>query len=149
MLLHKADALRTIQLLALFDKISSIELFKPTKAHATRSSFYLIAKNVQPQQAEALAAVASWKKAWKEATFPQSTNEEAENVQIDIAKEVEEVLSSFGERLIELGNPIWQIQRDALGKVKWLRPKGEETVPKSNGVSISLDDAVAELNLNG
>jgi len=125
MLLHKVDVFRTVQLLALFDKIASIQLFKPAKTHATRSSFYLIAKNVQPRNAEALAAVEGWKEAWRVATFPCFLDEDFQDVQAVDSTEVEDLLKIFGERVVELGNPIWQIQKDALGKAQWFRGEGK------------------------
>jgi hypothetical protein len=48
-LLHNIEAWNTCTLLKAFDSFSSIVLFKPEKKYATRSSFYLVAKNVQPE----------------------------------------------------------------------------------------------------
>lgn len=122
MLLHKVDEWKTIKLLSLFDNFSQIELFKPLAGHRKRSSFYLIAKDVQPRQSEALSAVNEWKAAWKDATFPISgdkktadrTDVSEEHVRLE---EVSELLASFGERLINLGEPIWRIQKDALKRL--------------------------------
>lgn len=119
MLLHKVDEWRTMKLLNVFDKISHLELFKPLAGHQKRSSFYLIAKNVQPRHPEAISAVNEWKAAWKNATFPEFTNKEIadpDNFSEERVRpeEVSEFLASFGERLINLGEPIWRIQKDAL-----------------------------------
>lgn len=70
LLLHKPKLWNIVKLLSLFDKISKVQLLKSPVAHKTRSSFYLIAKNVQSQHPEALRAIAYWKSTWKSLTFP-------------------------------------------------------------------------------
>jgi 23S rRNA U2552 (ribose-2'-O)-methylase RlmE/FtsJ len=127
MLLHKLEAWKTIALLYLFDQIAHVQLFKPKRGHATRSSFYLVAKNVQPEHAEAVAAVQGWKETWKAATFPEADITEVANASTVATRryqepEIESLLASFGERLVLLGDPIWEIQRQALGN--WLREIG-------------------------
>ena len=125
MLLHKVEMWNTMKLLSIFDKISQIELLKPRRSHRTRGSFYLIAKNVQPDQPEALVAINEWKEDWKNATFPPSADE-GEQDRTDVVEQDEEVsslLASFGERLIELGGPVWEIQKNALRDAPWLKTK--------------------------
>lgn len=122
MLLHKVEAWRTMKLLCSFDRFSQIELFKPLAAHRKRSSFYLIAKNVQPRQPAAVGAVNEWKTIWKNATFkilsdPDIADRTDGSEEHERAEEVPEILASFGERWIKLGEPIWRIQRDALKKL--------------------------------
>ena len=150
MLLHKVEMWRTLTLLSIFDKISDIELFKPITCHRTRGSFYLIAKNVQPNQPEALVAIDEWKEAWKTATFPLSTDEWNQDQPVFVEthvldEEVSSLLTSFGERLIELGEHVWQIQKNALKGAPWLKRKevrpsgttvGQVEVP---GSSASVD----------
>ena len=46
MLLHKVEVWDTFQILYAFSGFASVQLYKPKKYHATRSSFYLIATNV-------------------------------------------------------------------------------------------------------
>ena len=130
MLLHKVQEWRTMKLLGVFDKISRLRLFKPMQGHRTRGSFYLIAEDVQPRQPEAIGAVNEWKATWKNATFPAYTDKEisdpAEVPEEHVRpEEVSEFLASFGERLIELGEPIWRIQKDALEG--WLKRKKTES----------------------
>lgn len=129
MLLHKPEMWKTMGLLSIFDKISHIELFKPVKSHKNRSSFYLIAKNVQPNRPEAVAAINEWKAAWKNATFPSSVDEkdcgQPDFVETHVPnEEVSNLLASLGEPLIELGEPgepVWQIQKEALKKAPWIK----------------------------
>ena len=115
MLLHKVEGWKTMKLLDTFDKIAQIELFKPGAGHKTRSSFYRIAKDVRAREAVALAAVAEWTKSWKNATLSISTETDRGN------EEVSKLLESFGERLIELGNPIWEIPKNALEAAPWFK----------------------------
>lgn len=132
LLLHRPEMSNTVKLLSLFDKISEIRLLKLTVAHRTRSSFYLVAKNVQSQRPEALLAIAYWKSTWKSLTFPSSQdekeNEQQQEEQMRMeAKEAMGLLSRFGDRLLESEEPVRLIQRDALKKAPWLKCK--ETGP--------------------
>lgn len=115
MLLHKVELWKTMKLLNTFDQIAQIELFKPAAGHRTRSSFYLVAKNVQPREVVALAAVDEWKQAWKTATFSGFAGTEEGN------EEISRLFENFGDRLIELGNPIWEIQKNALKTAPWFK----------------------------
>jgi len=136
MLLHKVEKWKTMKLLGMFDKVSQIRLFKPVTSHRLKSSFYLIASNVQPHHPEAVAAIKEWKAAWKDATFPPAADEEDRD-QSDSddrhvrSEEVSSLLAGFGGRLIELGEPVWQIQKDALRQAPWLK----ETAGKIPGTS--------------
>ena len=132
MLLHKVEMWRTVELLSFFDRFSHVELFKPTTGHKTRSSFYLVAKDVQPYQPEALHAVKEWKASWKNATFRESAEGfDAKRVDLDNElvrdKEVSSLVENFGKRLIELGEPIWRIQKDALRQAPWFKKEGSGT----------------------
>jgi 23S rRNA U2552 (ribose-2'-O)-methylase RlmE/FtsJ len=107
-LLHKLEMWSNLQLLYMFSKFSEVQLFKPAKSHAIRSSFYLIAKGVQPHNPHAVKAISTWKRAWLATTFrsrPEDTTTE---------KEVQVALSQFGEHYVRLGIPIWSIQKAAL-----------------------------------
>lgn len=111
MLLHRVCAWPTLKLLHTFYKFSSkVQLFKPTKKHALRSSFYLVAKGVDPHAPAAVEAVKTWKQLWASTTFGFSTwNEETSS-----EDEIQSVLADFGEKIIELAEPVWKIQSKAL-----------------------------------
>ena len=134
MLLHKLAAYRTVKLLHLFDKFAQVQLFKPTSSHKIRGTFYLIAKHVQPGHPEAVAAVNEWKRVWKKLTFP-TLDQDGQVKPPDAAKEseltqeVSDLLAVFGERIIELGEPVWQIQKAALATKNWRtwKPKKQWT----------------------
>ncbi len=122
MLLHKADAFDNIELLKRFDKFSKLMLFKPRTAHATRSSFYLIAKEVDPTHPTAQYAVEQWKKDWKKATL---AGDEGTGMNRELSTEirVNAVLEEFGPRLIELAREIWVTQKNALSRASYIKPK--------------------------
>lgn len=119
-LLHKLEAWDTAELLHLFQQFSSIQLFKPKQKHAIRSSFYLVAKDVQPATVAAKAVVDLWKQAWWHATFGGEDGTGAVKV---YAKEeyVRAMLEDFGNELIEIGRPIWEIQANALSKMEFVQ----------------------------
>jgi 23S rRNA U2552 (ribose-2'-O)-methylase RlmE/FtsJ len=118
-LLHKVEATDTVSLLYRFNKFSSVKLFKPTRHHAKRSSFYMIATNIQSQHSEAVLAVERWKRLWKVATF--GTDVEYEEELRTECLDAEEVLGEFGRELVRLGREIWGIQAKALEKAPFIK----------------------------
>lgn len=118
-LLHKVEALATVQLLHTFDKFASIQLFKHTRFHARRSSFYMLATNIRADSEDAKTAIERWKSQWKIATF--GTDKDHCGVsQLDMS-DVEVILKEFGARLISLGRRVWEIQANALEKAPFIR----------------------------
>ncbi|KFX92207.1 hypothetical protein O988_07375 [Pseudogymnoascus sp. VKM F-3808] len=113
MLLHKIEAWRTLELLYRFSGFSAVRVFKPAKAHAKRSSFYLVASNVQPQSDAAKAAVKVWKQSWWGATFGGEKGTGSPESAVD-EDHVRFVLEQFSSMFTELAMPIWKIQGDAL-----------------------------------
>ena len=134
MLLHKADAFDNIELLKIFDTIAKIKLFKPQCAHSPRSSFYLIARDVDPTHPKAQEAIQKWKEDWKNATI---AGDEGTGVNKEMPTEdhVKAVLEEFGPRLIELAKAIWLVQKNALAKASYTRSSSPRTpsnvVPRS------------------
>lgn len=112
----------TIKLIAVFDKIAKIKLFKPVSFHKWYGTFYLIAKDLKPGRPEAAAAVKEWKKVWKELTFPTLDQNRQDppkaTTEPEMVGKVFELLKS-AERIIELAEPIWQMQKEALAKGRW------------------------------
>lgn len=102
-LLHMVDAWDTVKLLFQFNSFASIQLFKPVKKHGIRSTFYLVARDVNSDDPAAIAAVAQWKADWKEATFIYNEDTTlVEKVKPWNMSERIHVLDEFGSRLIEL-----------------------------------------------
>jgi hypothetical protein len=67
------EAWQTIKMLQAFHRLSDIQLFKPTVGHASRSSFYMFALNVEPDHPEALTAKEVSRHTWQGATFVSAT----------------------------------------------------------------------------
>ncbi|KXH51172.1 hypothetical protein CNYM01_04502 [Colletotrichum nymphaeae SA-01] len=122
MLLHKPEAWRTILQLRLFSKFSNIFAKKPRSSHKKRSSFYLVATNVQSKHPAAIKAIASWKKTWNDLTFGVEDNVANDSLGEE-EPSVEEVLDDFGEQLVRLGRSVWHIQGQALEKAPFIQGK--------------------------
>lgn len=118
-LLHKAEAPDTVQLLHTFEKFASVRLYKPTKSHAKRSSFYMLATNIRADCEEAAMAINRWKEVWKMATL--GTDDMYHKTLLENALDAEALLKEFGPRLVELGKEIWDIQANALAKAPFVR----------------------------
>ena len=137
-LLHKIDTWDTVLTLRAFDRFASIALFKPLTAHKARSSFYLIAKNVQPHHRDALVGIQDWTKAWKDATFHALTGEGREDIfpgngngSTALGRYVAKVMDEFGERLVTLGENSWKIQEEAIRKSHWFKEMKTEEISKA------------------
>ncbi|KAL8671400.1 MAG: hypothetical protein Q9168_004091 [Polycauliona sp. 1 TL-2023] len=125
-LLHKAEAWDTMCLLKNFSSFAKVSLFKPESAHRQRSTFYLVAKDVQSLSSEAATFIGGWKVAWTEATFGGE-----EGIGADPAMpqdtEVDDLLHDFGPELIQLAQRIWSIQAEALDHSHWLPGSAKKT----------------------
>ncbi|TQV90206.1 FtsJ-like methyltransferase family protein [Cordyceps javanica] len=103
-LLKKVESWDTVCFIHRFNKFSSIKLYKPECGHKIRSSFYLVASNIQSQHPEALLAIAKWKSVWSAVTF--GTEEKLANVINEGEPAPEILLEEFGATLIEQGSDI-------------------------------------------
>jgi 23S rRNA U2552 (ribose-2'-O)-methylase RlmE/FtsJ len=119
MLLHKLESWHTLQTLYAFAGFAKVQAYKPRACHTTRSSFYLIATNVQPTSHAARTSLATWKAMWKDATV--GSLNPTEDSTTDTEQKVVTLLRDFGAQILELGNPVWLVQRDALSKKSWTR----------------------------
>ncbi|KAL5411299.1 hypothetical protein PMIN04_010310 [Paraphaeosphaeria minitans] len=124
-LLRKLENWDVLRLLHQFSSFADIQLFKPQKKHAVRSTFYLVAKNVQPDVESAKAALDEWKKNWSRATFGDigRTGENAREVD---AETVQEIVGEFGQKLIELATPLWKIQASALKRQDFTKARNRD-----------------------
>ncbi|KAH8665751.1 hypothetical protein BGZ60DRAFT_378592 [Tricladium varicosporioides] len=103
-------------LLAGLHKFAAVQVFKPKSKHATRSSFYMIAKDVRPDGAK--TAIQEWKDSWWKATFGGEDGTGERQVEPPESF-ITAVLKEYGERLMEMGRAIWRIQADALSKTDY------------------------------
>ena len=114
-LLHRLETWNTVNLIWEFHKISSVRLFKPKSCYTKRSTFYMVATNVESQRPEAIEAVKLWKRIWWMATF--GSDEEYGKVLLDEESSVETLLEGFGPELVNLGKAIWKTEADSLANV--------------------------------
>ncbi|KAH6611503.1 hypothetical protein Trco_001523 [Trichoderma cornu-damae] len=117
-LLHKLDAVHTVSLIYAFSKFSRIKLFKPRRAHAKRSSFYMIAANIQSNSLHAREAMESWRLMWRVMTF--ASDEERQRISESHVDE-RVLVEQFGPELVRLGREIWEIQARALEKAPFMQ----------------------------
>lgn len=116
--LHSVEEPDTFEILYQFHQFSSVQLFKPTKGHKDRSSFYMMASDIKVDHAEAVKAVEGWKRTWKIATFG-SEEEFKQNTTRDSAW-AKQILDTFGEVLIQKSKAMWVTQFDALAKAPYV-----------------------------
>lgn len=129
-LLHKIEALNTVRILYAFEKFASVQLYKPTRAHAKRSSFYMLATNIKTDCEEMAVAIGRWKRIWKTATL--DTDDMYYKALEESGPDIEDLLQEFGPRLVELGKDAWEIQANALAKAPFLKD-GEKPRRRGGG----------------
>lgn len=132
MLLHKIDCFSSAFILYTLSTFAKVEVFKPARKHNTRSSFYMVAKDVQPGSEAAKAALKKWKATWWKATFGDGTSEDGPadpRAQTDEG-ELYKMLQEFGPTLMELGRPVWDVQAEALKRTEYAGD-GSELPPLS------------------
>lgn len=139
-LLHKADAFNTIEILKDFCSISeSVMLFKPQTAHQKKASFYMVAKGVRSSGREARGCVAKWRACWTRTTFG-GAHQTGLQPETPTTADVDALLAEFGPKLIAMSQDVWKIQAEALKraldmKFKYPRPRHnmQSKAPSSSG----------------
>ena len=99
-LIHRLQGFITLELVYLFAQLSSFQLFKPPRAHAKSSSFYMVATNVQVEHPEALKAIECWKQLWKVAIFGGA--EEFKKLVHRDSRRAEAIVKNFGPAIVQL-----------------------------------------------
>ncbi|PHH92740.1 hypothetical protein CDD83_5569 [Cordyceps sp. RAO-2017] len=119
MLLHRVEAWNTVCLLWALRQFSQVRLYKPRAGHAKRSSFYLLATEIQSRSPAAARAVERWKGLWRMATF--GSDDDFGAALRDGKPSPEEMLEEFGAELGRMGRRVWRIQADALERAPFNR----------------------------
>ncbi|KAK0731965.1 hypothetical protein B0H67DRAFT_474411 [Lasiosphaeris hirsuta] len=125
-LLHRAGTWHALAVVHAVAGFADVALFKPARAHRTRSSFYLVARNVRPESAAAREAVAAWKARWRAATFGGEDDGDLAEVFGHVEDDgVEAVLKAFGPRYAELAEPVFAVQAEALRRAPFVRGRNQ------------------------
>lgn len=123
-LMHKLDSWRSFDLIHQFSKMATVKLYKHYRHHKIRSSFYLVAKNIQVDSAFAKEMVAMWKQRYKIATFGND-QEYAEMHRVTRETALVE-REKFGEKYVAMGKKIWKTQADGLENAPFLKKHTKE-----------------------
>lgn len=116
MLLHQAYSPTSVRLLEAFDQFSTVHLIKHNVSHVKRTSFYLVAKNVDPAHDRAKRLVEQMRSSWRLHTaLSFGVSFPGEELNDDFYEDsMESIMESFGEKLIELAEPAWRLQTRAM-----------------------------------
>ncbi|KAB5549507.1 hypothetical protein GE09DRAFT_176241 [Coniochaeta sp. 2T2.1] len=128
-LLHRPETWNTCQVMYVLSQFSRVRSFKPGYAHATRSSFYLIAEDVESESHTAKEAVQRWKALGRRLTLDTEPGEvvtggdsdDGDGVNMISGENVDVVLGKFGRCYLHLSRPIWQAYARALKKAPWTK----------------------------
>lgn len=126
-LLHKLEARDTVDVLYTFSQFSTVKLFKPQRAHAKRSSFYMVATDIQSDSPHVKEAIQAWRHMWRIMTF--ASDEERQRASEGHLDE-QVLVEQFGPDLVRLGRAIWEIQARALEKAPFMHA-GQTEDPKT------------------
>lgn len=122
-LLHRSGRVRIFRLLRMFCRFSQVQIFKPAKAHAIKSSFYLVAKNIQPESPACIEAMNLFKLVWERATLKDESASSALLYRdLGLVEEsLQPELEDFGHTFVELIRHTWKLQADALEKAPFTK----------------------------
>lgn len=122
-LLHRSGRVRIFRLLRMFSQFSQVRIFKPAKAHAIKSSFYLVAKNIQSESPACIEAMDIFKLTWERATLKDESASSAllyKDLGL-VEQSLQPELENFGSTFVELVRHTWKIQADALEKAPFTK----------------------------
>jgi hypothetical protein len=117
-LLHKVEAMDTVELLYRFSRFSIVKLFKSSRSHTKRSSFYMVATDIQTGHPEVAMAISQWKRMWEVSTF--GSGDECESRIRENSSRAQDIMDDFGPELVRMGKDIWDIQARALSKAPFV-----------------------------
>ncbi|KAJ5761171.1 hypothetical protein N7520_008327 [Penicillium odoratum] len=120
LLLHRVEAWDTVCILNAFNQFSEIELYKHPKCHAIKSSFYLVARNIDLEHPAAKESVSYWRSLWRYLTFKDIPVPESTLYGSDDAF-VQKLIEEFGPYYRKIARPVWKCQAKALRKQSFTR----------------------------
>jgi hypothetical protein len=125
LLLHRVQSWSTVCLIHTFSQFSDVQLFKRPKFHSIKSSFYLVAKNIDLEHETAKTSIHYWRDLWKYLTFGQFSSDILPPLSrlYDTDSEFAcQLRDEFGPRFVELARPVWEIQKNALSASGFTKP---------------------------
>ncbi|KAI9372820.1 hypothetical protein BJX61DRAFT_505595 [Aspergillus egyptiacus] len=122
-LLHKVESWKTVKILYALSQVADLQAFKPPKCHGIKSSFYLVAKNVELTHEPGKQAVAYWREIWRYLTFRECTDVSVPQDPLgeDPDELAAEIINFFGEEFLELARPVWEVQAKRLRIAAWMK----------------------------
>ncbi|KAJ6011576.1 hypothetical protein N7451_002988 [Penicillium sp. IBT 35674x] len=97
---------------------SEIQLYKHPKCHAIKSSFYLIAKNVNLGHPVAKQSASHWRNLWGYLTFKDFEDVPLPDTSLHGSDDafVRSMIDDFGPQFQRIAQPVWKCQAKALRK---------------------------------
>lgn len=122
LLLHRIESWDTVCILHAFNEFSDIQLYKHRKAHAIKSSFYLVAKRVNMEHDTARESMGYWKSLWRYLTFEHFKEIPLGRWSLYESDDVfvQNLRDNFGPQFLRLAEPIWKIQAEALRNARFI-----------------------------
>lgn len=123
LLLRLVEAWDTACILHAFSQFSDIQLYKHPERHSLKSSFYLVAKNIDLNHPAAKSSVSYWKEHWKYLTFKESGGIPCPISGLYGTDDdfVRQLRDSFGPRFLRLARPVWKVQAEALHRAPFTK----------------------------
>lgn len=117
-LLHHLENWFTFATIYNFSRFAQVDLYKPSRAHMFRSSFYLMVTGVRPEEEVCRKWVGELREAWYAMTFG---GEEGLGGMVEMGEgmDVDEMLRVWGEEFVRKGDNVWRTQRDAMKRQGW------------------------------
>ncbi|KAM5544469.1 hypothetical protein V8D89_002129 [Ganoderma adspersum] len=120
--LSRFESFPATHILYLLDKLSDeLAVYKPCSMHATRGTFYVVAKGVCRRRTPALLQLkvrylAGLRQLWSALRWggPSGCGRRLSTDDLDFIVSSEAILGEYLDRLIELGRPIWRTQAQGL-----------------------------------
>ncbi|KAJ5925501.1 hypothetical protein N7454_008140 [Penicillium verhagenii] len=121
LLLHRVEQWDTVCILNAFNQFSDIRVYKHPKCHAIKSSFYLVATNIDPEHPAAKESVKYWRSLWRYLTFKgfEDISVPESNLYSSDDAFVQRLIAEFGSRFSQIARPLWKCQANALRKASF------------------------------
>ncbi|KAH8423379.1 uncharacterized protein LDX57_001137 [Aspergillus melleus] len=122
LLLHQIDTWHTVCILHALSMFADIQVYKHPEIHAIKSSFYLVAKNVNLNHEGIKQTISNWRDLWR--YLGSKDHADAARMtwkydEIDSDEGSKREVQQFGPRFLELARPVWKIQASAMRRASF------------------------------